>query len=53
MKVKKIIEMLITFLSIMFILWFVASYFDVIAHNLDEEPIYHGWNVFKLLVENL
>lgn len=52
MKVKKIIEMLITFLSIMFILWFVASYFDVIAHNLDEHPTYKIWNLFRILTEN-
>ena len=52
MRVKKIIEMLITFLSIMFILWFAASYIDVIAHNLDENPTYKIWNLFRILTEN-
>ena len=53
MNTKRIIEMLFTVAFIMAMFWFIASYLDVITHNLDEEPIYHGWNVFKLLVENL
>lgn len=52
MNTKRIIEMLFTVAFIMAMFWFIASYIDVIAHNLDEEPIYHGWNFFKLLVEN-
>ena len=53
MNTKKIIEMLLTVAFIIMMFWFAASYFDVIAHNLDEESTYHSWNVFKLLVENL
>ena len=53
MNTKRIIGMLLTITFIIMMFWFAASYFDVIAHNLDEEPIYHGWNFFKLLVENL
>ena len=53
MNTKRIIEMLLTVTFIIVMLWFVASYLNVIAHNLDEEPIYHGWNFFKLLVGNL
>ena len=53
MNTKRIIEMLFTVAFIMAMFWFIASYLDVIAHNLDEDPIYHGWNFFKLLVENL
>ena len=49
----KILNKIIYIVSILFLLWIILSYFDVILHNLDEEPIYHGWNFFKLLVENL
>lgn len=52
MSIKKIIEMLLTILGIMILFWFVASYFDVILHNLDSEPQYKFWNIFKILVEN-
>lgn len=53
MSTKRIIGMLLTVTFIIAMFWFIASYIDVITHNLDEEPIYHGWNFFKLLVENL
>lgn len=26
--------------------WIVASYVDVVTHNLDTEPVYQEWNVF-------
>ena len=47
MNIKRIVEMLLTITFIMVMFWFTASYLDVITHNLDEEPIYHGRNVFK------
>ena len=53
MSTKRIIGMLLTVAFIMAMFWFIASYIDVVTHNLDEDPIYHGWNFFKLLVENL
>ena len=53
MNTKRIIEMLLTVTFIIAMFWFIASYLDVVTHNLDEDPIYHGWNFFKLLVENL
>ena len=53
MKIKRIIGMLLTVTVIIAMFWFIASYIDVVTHNLDEDPIYHGWNFFKLLVENL
>lgn len=52
MRVKRIIEMLITVLGIVFVFWFAASYIDVIAHNLDEHPTYKIWNLFRILTEN-
>lgn len=52
MSIKRIIEMLFTITFIIMMFWFTASYFDVIAHNLDEEPIYQSWNIFRILTEN-
>ena len=52
MSTKRIIEMLFTVAFIMAMFWFIASYLDVITHNLDEEPIYHSWNIFRILTEN-
>lgn len=52
MSIKRIIEMLLTITFIIMMFWFAASYFDVIAHNLDEEPMYQGWNIFRILTEN-
>ena len=51
MSVKKILGMLFTILMIMAIMWFVLSYLDVVLHNLDENPQYQGWNIFKIMVE--
>ena len=53
MSTKRIIGMLLTVTFIIAMFWFIASYLNVITYNLDEEPIYHGWNFFKLLVKNL
>ena len=52
MNIKRIIEMLFTVAFIMAMFWFIASYLDVITHNLDEKPIYHSWNIFRILTEN-
>ena len=52
MKIKRIIEMLLTVTFIIAMFWFIASYLDVITHNLDEEPVYHSWNIFRILTEN-
>ena len=48
----KILNKIFCIISILFLLWVILSYFDVILHNLDEEPIYKFWNFFQLLVEN-
>ena len=48
----KTLNKIICIISILFLLWVILSYFDVILHNLDEEPIYKFWNFFQLLVEN-
>ena len=28
--------------------WFIASFIDVVAHNLDPNPIYEAWNLFEI-----
>ena len=52
MNTKKIIEMLFTVAFIIAMFWFIASYLDVITHNLDEHPTYKIWNLFRILTEN-
>lgn len=51
-KKMKILNKIFCIISILFLLWVILSYFDVILHNLDEDPIYKFWNFFQLLVEN-
>lgn len=51
-KKMKILNKVFCIICILFLLWIILSYFDVILHNLDEEPIYKFWNFFQLLVEN-
>ena len=48
----KILNKIFCIISILFLLWVILSYFDVILHNLDKDPIYKFWNFFQLLVEN-
>ena len=47
----KVLNKLFTITMIIFLVWFVMSYMDIIAHNLDDEPVYKAWNLFKILVE--
>lgn len=35
--------------AVIFILWVVISYFDVILHNNSEIINYQSWNIFSLL----
>ena len=51
-KQMKILNKIICVISILFLLWVILSYFDIILHNLNEEPVYKFWNFFQLLVEN-
>ena len=39
---------LLTCLSVIVILWMLASFVDTVMHNLDMEPIYQAWNFFGL-----
>lgn len=47
----KTLNKLFTIAMIIFMAWFVASYIDIIAHNLDDEPMYKVWNLFTILIE--
>lgn len=33
-------------------IWFLVSFCDIVAHNLDPEPQYTSWNVINILAEN-
>ena len=46
----KTLSRLFTIVMVLFIVWFVASYMDIVMHNLDDEPIYKAWNLFELLI---
>lgn len=46
----KTLSRLFTIAMVLFIVWFVASYMDIVMHNLDDEPMYKAWNLFELLI---
>ena len=46
---RKWTERLVLFIGTLLIAWFMLSYFNVIAHNEEAEPVYQTWNVFTLL----
>ena len=31
-------------------LWLLASWVDVVTHNLDTNPVYQSWNLFAILI---
>lgn len=45
--VNKILALL-TCVSVIIILWMLASFVDTVMHNLDMEPIYQAWNFFSI-----
>lgn len=49
---KKVLNNILTIISIILILWFAASYIEVIIKNTGENPQYCFWNIFKLLVNS-
>lgn len=50
MRLLKIIDLLITSASVLFIVWITASFIDVNAHNLSDCK-YAKWNAFSIFVE--
>lgn len=49
---KKFITGLMCALSILFWLWFVASWIDIVADNCEPNPVHSEYNLFVLMVEN-
>lgn len=47
---KKFVSNLILGISIIFGLWVVGSYIDIVIHNLDK-PLYSDLNFFNLLLK--
>lgn len=50
--VKNIIGKSLVIFSVMIIAWFILSWAEIAAHNLDERPTYNKYNLFVLITEN-
>lgn len=53
LKLKKLIKAITDIIAIiifMLLAWMFISWIDVIAHNLDPEPVYQAWNIFAILL---
>lgn len=56
LTMKKILVDVLTVLALLafliiccFILWVIISVVDTVLHNLDKDPVYLSWNLFKVL----
>ena len=49
MKQKRKLEIVLYIICGLILVWFGASYADVILHNGNENPVYAVWNVFTWL----
>ena len=49
---KKVLENIFLAIVIIFIIWFAASYIEVILKNTSGNPQYCFWNIFELLVNS-
>lgn len=49
MKVLKISYYAIMTLCVLFLLWFAASWVDIVADNCFPYPVHHQWNLFVLM----
>lgn len=47
--IKQIIKSLIYILCLVIGIWFVASYFNVITHNLTDPSKIWSWNIFNVI----
>lgn len=50
--IKKMIWAVTITISILVIVWFGASYIEVVSKNNNENPQYNEYNVFELIVEH-
>ena len=46
MKVLKVLYYAVLFLLIV---WFAASYIDIVADNISFNPVHHPWNMFLVM----
>lgn len=49
-KVSKMIGNTVLVVSTLLGVWLLASWVDVVTHNLNPNPIYQSWNLFALMV---
>lgn len=52
-RILEVLEVIVKVAIVVAVLWFVASYIDVVIHNvnLDGGTILKDWNFFKILME--
>lgn len=43
---KELIKRILAIILILFTLWFVVSYGEILAKNVRENPQYNKWNLF-------
>lgn len=48
MKKRVVLLNIISSIAIIFLLWFLISFIDVIAHNNIANPTYLSWNLFQI-----
>ena len=51
-KMKKPLRLAAIFISCIMVFaagWVLASWIDVVANNLNFNPVYQAWNLFKIL----
>ena len=49
---KKLFTTFISVLCVLFLLWFTASWIDIVADNCEPNPVHSEYNLFVLMVEN-
>lgn len=50
-KACRIVGNTVLVVSALATVWLVASWADVVLHNLDTNPVYHSWNLFVLMTQ--
>ena len=48
-KIQKLTLTVFYGLSVAVLVWILASWVDLIAHNTNPSPIYQSWNLFNLI----
>ena len=49
---KKLFTTFISVLCVLFILWFAASWIDIVADNCEPNPVHSEYNLFVLALKN-